>query len=142
MNKERLLKLASELERCSDGRSLKVPQDGKISFCMGTWGSEAKVYKSMGYVGIQAGCGTVACAMGFAGFHPWFRKRGLKTDVEFEQVSYKGHSDFGAATAFFSIHANDAEYLFADWQYPDEKRNPTPKQVAKRIRKFVADHTA
>lgn len=47
-----------------------------------------------------------------------------------------------AVYAFFAIDTSDANFLFDTDEYPDEEGNPTPKQVARRIRKFVADHTA
>lgn len=124
MNKERLLKLAEVLETESRGRVLTVPGSGKVEF-------------DMGLVISKNGCGTAACAMGYAGLHPWFNRRGLVYDG-FNGIKYRGvpgTSSFRAAAAFFEISRYDADELFTS-SYAAE----TPKQVAKRIREFVAAH--
>lgn len=129
MNKERLLKLAEVLETDSHGRILTVPGNGKVEFDMGLvlWTDrDPKEHK----------CGTSACAMGYAALHPWFIKRGLYAVGE--NVKVKGRtvcSSFDAAEYFFSISSHQSSELFGG-----HNGNETPKQVAKRIRKFVADH--
>jgi hypothetical protein len=131
MNKERLLKLASELERCSDGRVLTIPRDGKAYFDMGTVVTTIDPEFSDDY----HGCGTAACAMGFAGMHPWFQKRGLEWSprLRYLKINNRSRNFQDAAIMFFGIGFDDAEDLFN----PTTK-NETPKQVAKRIRAFVA----
>jgi len=132
MNKERLMKLASELERCSRGRVLTIPGDGKAYFDMGT-----VVEKINPDLPANHSCGTAACAMGFAGLHPWFQARGLTWGPRTKYLMVNGRSRRfqEAATLIFGVTWAQAEELFnPDYQLGDE----TPKQVAKRIRKFVA----
>jgi hypothetical protein len=134
MNKERLLKLASELERCSDGRVLKIPRDGTAFFDMGTVVAAIEPEFREDY----HGCGTAACAMGFAGLHPWFQERGLEWSprLRYLKVNNRSHTFNRAAQTFFGVTYDDAEDLFNPTKYVNE----TPKQVAKRIRAFVAEH--
>lgn len=139
MNKERLLKLASELERCSRGRVLTIPGDGKAEFDLGlvAIGSLRNGTKSPGY-----SCGSACCAMGFAGVHPWFKKRGLRwsptpdaftnTPFSINERDAGGYLDAGAQ--FFGVDRETARTLFN----PNEN-NETPKQYAKRIRAFVKE---
>lgn len=139
MNKERLLKLASELERCSRGRVLTLPGDGKADFDMGV----VAMGEIRGEERTGTPCGSACCAMGFAGLHPWFRKRGLKwvpdsshlTITPFK-INGKDAGDFSDAGAkFFRISLAQSMSLFLS-----ARPRETPKHMAKRIRKFVADH--
>lgn len=142
MNSERLLKLASELERCSRGNVLTIPGDGKADFdlavvAIGTIRGD-KPYQ-------EYRCGSACCAMGFAGVHPWFQKRGLRwspvpkngsnTPFTINGCVAGGFANAGAK--FFGIDFEDAANLFTVGD-----NSETPKQYARRIRKFVADHTA
>ena len=117
MNKERLLKLASELERCSRGRVLTIPGDGKAQFDLSVV-AVGTIRGSAPYR--EYACGSACCAMGFAGVHPWFRKRGLRwhpqstpqTNTPFT-INGKAAGSFSTAGAkFFDISAPDADDLF------------------------------
>ena len=92
---------------------------------------------------ISLKCQAVACAFGWCTVV--FPKSGLKLkkiypineyhDITYEyDIKYKNHTNFHAAAKFFNIDLTESEILFM----PDD--NPklnTPKQVAKRIRRFV-----
>lgn len=140
MNKERLLKLAEELERCSRGHVLTVPNDGKLSFDMNTVMRKLEDHEPL-YTTEFRGCGAAACAMGFAGLHPWFRKRGLKYNEATGAFGVEGLDYDEAATRFFDLpNTVAADNLFLPLVVDGAVVKETPKQVAKRIRKFVAEH--
>lgn len=125
--RKRLLKLASEMERCSKGRVLHVPKDGTVGFDMSVVVSTPTV------TGKDRGCGTAACAIGFAGLHPWFQSRGLRWNGSCLLVNRRRVGWYEEAAAkFFSITIGEGEHLFQD-----RGLDETPKQVAKRIRAFV-----
>ena len=135
MNKERLLKLADLLHDHSRGYKMSIPGDGTPDFDLSTW------------INDKADCGTAACAVGCAMLSPEFQALGLKTGKmpslggRMQPVpKYKGALNWAAVEKFFGVSNKDAEHLFSDYEYPDEDFTPTPKQVAKRIRKFVAEH--
>jgi len=96
VNKERLLKLAEVLETESRGRVLTVPGNGKIGFDLGVYAFHDDENRTHG-------CGTAACALGYAGLHPWFRRRGVKTDIESGDVKFPGGLNVDAAAVFFDI---------------------------------------
>lgn len=86
-------------------------------------------------------CGTVACAIGHAAQHPWFRKQGLHLSPpklgEFIPL-YKRRENWEAVTAFFDIKDEDAEYLFDGWSYASCMRGkPGPAEVIARIRELL-----
>lgn len=114
---------------------------------------------------IIRGCGSTACALGWAASMPEFRKRGLGLFVEGDQISdiaagycpvgedtqivgdvyYKPENGGGlfyegieAGAAFFGLDLVDAKWLF----YPDSYgvSHPTASHVAKRIRQAIKDH--
>ncbi len=88
-------------------------------------------------------CGTTACAIGHACSIPSFRRAGLKlvgAQIYDDGAPYIQHYPefddevgFDAAANFFDIDDREAESLFG-YREPE-----TPKRVAKRIRKFIAD---
>jgi len=88
-------------------------------------------------------CGTAACACGWAGSDPWFRKRGFFTGPDFGvcYVKYNEatdkhdkHYDFPGVMMFFGIpNYEDAKYLF----FPYSSYEQTPNAVAMRIREYV-----
>jgi len=122
VNTRRLLLLARYLE--------KVP---KKHFSMSTWGS-GKIGKRYGNE-----CGFTGCAMGHACFIPSFKKAGLvfkNGSVEWNIENPKGPLNDGyyAAAMLFNFEYPDAYNLFN----PRDRVGETPKQVANRIRKFVA----
>jgi hypothetical protein len=133
MNKKRLLKLASLLHDHSNGRRVRIPGDGAPRFSMWTW------------IGSGDSCGTAACAVGCAMLSPWFQKQGLGTRLSREEIlgrrvsvpKFGRRKEFPAVAAFFEISLGDAMQLFHPGSYP---KDPTPKQVALKIRKFVAEN--
>lgn len=67
-------------------------------------------------------CGTTACACGFAGLDPWFRKQGFKTTFHGELKFVTSEVDeehFEAVEEFFGIDEGTAMNLF----YPDHYRH-------------------
>jgi len=85
------------------------------------------------------GCGTTACAVGWATTHPGFKKAGLRLKKRERHTAvpeYKGHVSWAAVTAFFGVDLRQAGLLFMSAQYP-RGCYTTPAEVAKRIREFV-----
>lgn len=121
MKSAMLLKLAEILEECSKGRTLHIPDDGKVGFDMGT------------VVEVDHACGSTCCAMGFAGLHPYFRKKGLHWDFLAGTMMLDGKKTFydDAAKKLFGLTDDQVYHLFCN-------NSPTPKAEAKLIRKFVA----
>ena len=84
-------------------------------------------------------CGTICCAFGLAHI------RGiLPKTVVFKELwdgkfipYYNGSDRDWALKEYFKIPMKDIDYLFMPASYGDKA---TPKQVAKRIRKFVKDN--
>jgi hypothetical protein len=144
MRKDRLLKLAEELERCSTGYVLRIPNDGRVAFDLGVIvAGKARGYGSEDLVGLEdRGCGSVVCAMGFAALHPWFQRRGLRLadaceanalNVGGENLNYQA-----AAAQFFGVSLHTAADLFSPIMNDDDV---TPKQLARKIRRTVAEYT-
>jgi hypothetical protein len=126
MNKKRLLKLADYLET--------VPRK---RFNMDHWASAKFCGKPKEP---EHECGTSACALGWACTIPSFKRAGLKfiecgsnfwTHIDLVP-DFEGSTGYGAAASLFGIRYSQAEWLFSP-----ESPARTPKQVAKRIRKFV-----
>lgn len=121
MHEERLLKLAEMLET-------KVERK---AFDIYLYYEEAEEFK----------CGYAGCALGYAMMDPWFRRRGLVTDGHSRAPgpmnNKTGSTGFQAAMEFFAINGDEVYELFSYSGYSIE--NPTPKQVAKKIRKFVKE---
>lgn len=87
-------------------------------------------------------CRTTACAGGWMASNPWFRQRGLKLKIKQRALEYENadvvYNDLNGSEAlaeFFEIDRVAAYTLFVD--LASYHGNSTPKQVAKRIRKFV-----
>lgn len=122
MNAERLLKLAELLETKVSRKS--------FNFDVFYMTDEKKE------------CGYVACAIGHAMIDPWFTRRGFKKGKRSRTVfnkdhatpHYKGKYGWDAVENFFDLSFEEAIFLFTNY-YSQER--VTPKQVAKRIRKFV-----
>lgn len=129
MRRDRLLKLADFLET--------VPRS---AFNISDWQTKEPT-KPEGKR--QGECGFAGCAVGWAAHAKLFR--GLKfQDNGFRHVpTFQGEEEWQAIGKLFDITnggpmgtQEEAEYLFYGPRYPN--RNPTPKQVATRIRMFVA----
>lgn len=72
-------------------------------------------------------CGAVACACGYAGLDPQFRKEGFLTlpdgQIKYylrEERSY--YSNWTAVKRFFGLQPYEAQYLFGSESYPFEER--------------------
>lgn len=93
-------------------------------------------------------CGTTACALGWAAVIPGFRRAGLRLagmgvslhhgGHEYVPM-YEGYSGFSAGAKFFGMSLGASDHLFGADSYPGDPSKTTPKAVAKRIRKLVAD---
>jgi hypothetical protein len=122
MHTKRLLKLADFLET-------KVPRK---RFNMTDWSSVADFS--------AAQCDTAACAFGWATTIPSFRRAGLssRNSVFGPSIvpSFNGLEGSDAAEEFFGLGSLAVDNLFYGHSY---EKPPTPKQVAKRIRKLVKD---
>ena len=97
-------------------------------------------------------CGTKACALGWAATIPSFRREGLclinnswkdygelvgEAEVGLRNMKtgrFASSFSMSSGAIFFGIDTSDAMYLFAPNINEDEM---TPKQVAKKIEKFV-----
>jgi hypothetical protein len=127
MNEKRLLRLAKRLE------SLKANRGRR--FDLKYW--------------YRANCETTACAIGEAGLLKEFNKEGFTLTADLPPYydfgvdeehtvlipTFEGKTNNEAVAAFFGINFGDANYLFLDNRYGDKA---TAKDVAKRIREFVA----
>lgn len=125
MHEERLLKLAELLETKIEKRT----------FDIGVFYEEWEGYK----------CGYAACAVGHAMCDPWFKRRGFTTyESSWRKIAgplnkKTGSIGWDAVEEFFDINNEESDLLFTPLSYPEYTYNPTPKQVAKRIRKFVKE---
>jgi hypothetical protein len=140
MNKQRLLALATELEK----PVLPLPFD------MRDWYGEGYAFMDELEDGAPVSedtakhCGTSACAVGLACLMPEFQKQGLGTTgvtpvvstIDGEEIA----NGWGAVIFFFDIDMRNAHYLFDPDYYTTEEdpENITPKMVATRIREVVA----
>jgi len=123
-NKKALLKLASLVEKIPDGRlDMRAVNKGKIDK--------------------KHPCGTSFCAMGLAGQHPWFNKKGLCSNIQNEHDVFYGYrvnfsingvplNFWDAASNFFEIDGYTSFILFNPGYYP--KFQASRKNVAKRLR--------
>lgn len=110
-------------------------------------------------------CGTTACACGIIASQPKIRKRGFRLEYQREPndetyLTIKGKAvvvpvyqatleytnkngevseAFDAAADYFGISENVATYFFSGGEYYTDR--VTAKQVAKRIRQYVQQHT-
>jgi hypothetical protein len=138
INKIALLRLADKLE--GKGPYMKDGPIKKNRFNMGIWVNSEETIKmeynkklNRDVVLPNLTCGTAACACGWAGSDPWFRKRGFYT-TPYNNVIYEGLSDFSAVEFFFKINRFDSKILFSG------RSGDSPKSVAQKIRKFVEDY--
>ena len=99
----------------------ELPKDGKHRFGLQTWSS-------------VWGCGTTACAVGWAGLDPWFRRRGLKVSANNNWIEFRESSNVEAANKFFGLDEDEEEFdfLFVDRAYKRGSRT----DVTRRINSF------
>ena len=124
--RERHLKLAEILENLPlEARSLTLPLtrfDIQTVWCAPNFGLD----------GTEDGF--VACPVGIASMHPWFREHGFVLTDDF-RVSFAGTYDWDAVSAFFDIPPGHASHLFSGKHGPQ-----SPQRIAACIREFVALH--
>jgi len=94
-------------------------------------------------------CGTVACAVGHACFHPPFQEAGLALsyyDVGYTPypmvqgstgVMFQGSTGVGAVMKFFNLTEEEVDRLFFPHTYPDQVKT-TKGEVMQRIRELLA----
>lgn len=94
------------------------------------------------------GCGTAACAVGFACIHPWFNEQGLipvgtKHDwwPALDPTIFPGYPSgaleaWVAIRAFFELDHRTAEYLFSGYRYREDV-DVTPEMVQARIMEVI-----
>jgi hypothetical protein len=113
------------LETLATFLETKVPAE---HFDMGSFFSANSDYTPANKLGE---CGATACALGWAARIPSFNRAGL-TVTSLGWPYFGTENGLGAGAQFFGITEDDSCNLFG--LVPG-----TPKQVAKRIRKFVAE---
>lgn len=134
MNSSRLLEAADYLDT--------VPRQ---RFCMTTWADGDFCGKQDEPNHKKHECQTSACAMGWLTTDPRFKRIGLKLGLDNfrSKTPVLGRlKGIDAACKLFGINTSQAWWLF-DANDPDteaSRENETPKQVARRIRKFVKDN--
>lgn len=112
-------------------------------FYFGEW---AMTQEAAEEYGVHA-CGSTACALGWAGSMPEFRKRGLKMkinegcDIGLVELEGKGLYSDAAGAEFFGLTASEAEYLFIPG-YFGERRCMGPAdmslgQYRRGLRQFI-----
>jgi hypothetical protein len=141
MNKQRLLTLATELEK----PAMPIPFD------MSNWYSrpyilEEELDEHPGMAPLEAAhnCGTSACAVGLACLMPEFQKQGLTTNGG--MPVFNGAQNWAAVCHFFDVSEYTARHLFDPEDYLDgvgidddsDFEKITPQMVATRIREVVA----
>lgn len=89
----------------------------------------------------QLGCGTAACALGYAAMHPEFTRRGLKLRKYSHGSSpsrwtptFEGASTFEAGERFFGITPPQACRIFTS------QAGNTPRQVAASVRRLIRQY--
>jgi hypothetical protein len=141
MNKNRLLKLATLLEK--DAKNKKG-----IKFDLGTWGETDDPGETLG-----VSCGTTACAMGLAALSGSFKRAGLEPkpiptgDWLELGMKWKGRTvkPLLAARRLFDISEAEAGFLFLPSGYADRwcmSGAVGERVVAKRLRDLVAGKVA
>lgn len=117
MNKGRLLKLADLLETVDPSR-----------FDMDRWHSGSRFNENK----LKFGCGTTACAGGWACTIPSFKRAGLY--ISGRRPNYKGGLGFEALEDFFGITSRQSRAIFLDSGYPYHVH---PIDVARKIKRLV-----
>lgn len=135
MNKRRLLALADFLET-------KVPRK---QFNFGVVVTEVDKFKHPKWLNkpLSPDCGAAGCAMGWAPSMRCFKREGW-TFTDGYLCAPDGRTRFyvNAAMEMFDITYADATYLFTPGDdHSGLPNTATPKQVAKHIRKFVAERS-
>lgn len=125
MNRKRLHILAKFLKNVD-----------RTHFDLGTWCTIDGGQIKDGRIA-KVGCGTTACAMGWAANVPSFNRDGLRlirTGCRFFpiQPKFKRKTGIDAAVAFFDIDNDSACHLFDPFEYPESQRK-SAGAVVRRI---------
>lgn len=87
-------------------------------------------------------CGTVACALGWAGSDPQFKAEGLQLARPIFTPHFQGFTGYAAGAEFFGITREQSEYLFNPDEYEStysEVEKVTPADVIARIEELLGD---
>lgn len=161
MNKKLRLERLTELEYMLLNHK-KIFKSRGVSFDLGNWAQkisdlvEAKLFnKQIGKAPQEKTiCGSAACALGSAALYDPFIKQGLKLvansidaiekegaeipeyEYELEFIpTYRGFKQEQAGAKFFGITDEESSNIFMPWNYTQS--NPTPKDVAKRVKSLI-----
>ena len=87
-------------------------------------------------------CGTTACACGWAGTDPWFRRRGFKTEKyhyhpegPIYYVSYQGSCGMEAVRKFFGLNLATSHHLFIK----DFSQDNSKRATIRRLKSFLKE---
>ncbi len=80
-------------------------------------------------------CGTTACACGWAGTDPWFRRRGFKTEKRQYgyNVLYREFDGMGAVRKFFGLDLGTSHHLFLY----ESGKDGSKRAVIRRLKAFI-----
>ena len=122
-------------------RVLREVRDDGRNFSLSVWGEE---------IHEEDKCGTVACAIGWMGFNPWFRRRGFCMVVDDEnedqgqkmylpRFSHQGgvYEGWDAVTRFFGIGEPQQNWLFIAAYYPEDYTIDT---VIDRVNSHISEN--
>ena len=85
-------------------------------------------------------CGTTACACGWAGTDPWFRRRGFRTGKfgtgrHGYSVFYREFEGMEATRKFFGIDFGTSRHLFLH----EEGKDGSKRAVIRRLKSFIKE---
>lgn len=91
----------------------------------------------------QAICGTVRCAVGWAGVDPWFTAQGFAIILATPELTLEddAFSGWGAVEEFFDLSGDDADALFSGEHVYALRDNPhliTREMVVANIDRLIA----
>lgn len=85
------------------------------------------------------GCGTTACALGWACAYPTFKRAGLQWGKYRQAPQYDDKTNFEAGAAFFGITEGQAEALFSPTYGSNVLQGNHKKTFLKRLRNLMVD---
>ena len=123
---------------------MNIERMKRLSTLLGEVHQERKSFNITFFFETNA-CGTVACAVGWAMFDPWFQEQGLTPRTNavgkgyMAYPVYKGHHGMDAITAFFDIDTGMADDLFTIHGYKTVDVN-NPLAVKRKIDELLRVH--
>lgn len=122
--------------------------------CLEEWRDTRNHSGDLSDAALKKGCGTIACAVGWACAYPEFNRQGLswRQSPKYTQAGNQVSFGWGAVEAFFGLNRHMAEFLFYDEHVPFEQdryeanricgfpkvSQPEAKKVLlKRLRKYL-----